>query len=87
MEFEGALIQEQGVTFAVAVVENGLFYNSDDYIDQIRDTFVPYFPNVPIVLVSKDRKGRPVYHGRTELTLFLAGLDYRKIDWKQYHAS
>jgi hypothetical protein len=87
MEFDGALVSEQGITFAIVIVENGIFYNSDSYIDQIRNSFVPFFPNVPIVLMSTDRKGRLVYHGRTDLTLFLAGLDFRKINWKHYSAS
>ncbi|WP_162144528.1 hypothetical protein [Ectobacillus panaciterrae] len=87
MKFDGAIVSEQGVKFAIAVVENGVFYNSDSYIDQIRNRFVPYFPDVPILLMSTDRKGRIVYHGRTDLTLILAGLDFRKINWKRYNAN
>lgn len=87
MEFDGALVEEQGKVFAIAVVENGVFYNSDNYIDQIRNRFSPYFPNVPIILMSTDRKGRIVYHGKTDLTQFLAGLDFRKINWKHYKVS
>lgn len=51
MTFQGALIKEQGVTFAVVVVKRHVVDNRMEAQSAIRG-FQPVFPGVPIVLMT-----------------------------------
>ena len=50
MSFDGALIKEQGVTFAIAVVKPSVLTNPNK--EAIRQTFSRYFGFVPTVLMD-----------------------------------
>ncbi|MFC3885684.1 hypothetical protein ACFOU2_20290 [Bacillus songklensis] len=86
MTFNGALVNEQDVTFAIVVVEESVFNHTNHHIEKVRSSFTPYFPNVPIILMAHNSHGRPMYHGRTDMVVFLVGMDFRRISWKRYGA-
>lgn len=81
--FEGALIREQGQTFAVVIVKHQ-HTASTSAADSARQAFQPHFPGVPVVLASQDSRGSFRYHGRQDLAKFLAGLHPSQIPWKKY---
>lgn len=85
MKFDGALITEQGITFAIAIVKQHVLTSSDR--EAVRQSFMPIFGNVPIVLMSQDSKGTPKYHGRTDIVNFLANIQISRIPWKTYTVS
>ncbi len=83
MHFEGAVIKEQGITFAIVVVKPYVLQNSSTREDT-RDSFSSHFPNMPIILMAQNSNGRPEYHGRTDIVKFLANIDFRRIPWRKY---
>lgn len=82
MSFDGAVIKEQGVTFAIAVVKSHVLSSSSR--EETRQSFASYFPNMPIILMSHDSHGTPTYHGRTDIVKFLANLHPSQITWRRY---
>lgn len=83
MHFEGALIKEQNVTFAIVVVKPEVLNNSTRITDA-RNQFGRYFPSVPLILMSQDSRGTPTYQGRTDIVRFLANVNPSRIPWKRY---
>jgi len=86
MQFDGALIKEQGVTFAIGVVKPYVINNSLES-QSARIVFGRYFPGVPIVLMAQPSGGRPVYQGRTDIVNFLSRISPSRIPWKTYSAA
>lgn len=82
MQFDGALIKEQGITFAIAVVKPSVLTSPDR--EKVRSQFIPIFGNIPIVLMAQDSRGIPKYHGRTDIVKFLANVHPSRIPWKTY---
>lgn len=82
MEFDGALIKEQGVTFAIVVVKPHVL--SSPSKEQVRASFIPVFGNIPIILMAQNSRGIPKYHGRPDIVRFLANIHPAKIPWKHY---
>jgi hypothetical protein len=83
MQFEGALVKEQGVTFAVVVVKPYVL-DSTATINTTRNGFSRYFPSVPIILMAQDGRGVPTYQGRQDIVKFLSTVDPSRIPWKKY---
>jgi hypothetical protein len=83
MQFEGAVIREQGVTFAVVVVKRQTLEDRSQAQDAIQQ-FGPVFGGVPVVLMAQDSRGTPTYYGRRDLSRFLANVPMRAIPWKRY---
>lgn len=82
MGFDGAIIKEQGVTFAIAVVKPYVL-NSPSRED-IRASFVPIFGNIPIILMAQNSHGTPTYNGRRDIVQFLANINPARIPWKHF---
>lgn len=83
MHFEGALIKEQGVTFAIVIVKSHVL-NSSGGAQSARSSFSGIFPGVPIILMAQDSSGRATYHGRTDIVRFLSRVSPSRIPWKRY---
>jgi hypothetical protein len=83
MQFEGALVKEQGITFAIVVVKTSVLSSSAE-ISKARTTFQSCFPQVPIILMAQDSQGTPTYQGRTDIVRFLGKVDPSRIPWKRY---
>lgn len=85
MQFDGAKIKEQGVTFGIVVVKPYVLRNPSK--EQIRASFIPFFGNIPIILMAQDSRGIPTYDGRTDIVRFLAKINPARIPWKHYTAA
>ena len=85
MSFIGALIKEQGVCFAIAVVK--LHVLSSATKETVRDEFRQYFGQVPVILMAQNSRGTPIYDGRRDIVSFLAGIHPSRIPWKRYTIS
>lgn len=83
MLFEGAVIKEQGVTFAIVIVKPHVLNNSSSANDA-RGSFRSLFPGMPIILMAQDSSGRATYQGRTDIVNFLAHVSPSRIPWKRY---
>lgn len=84
MQFDGALLKEQGVTFAIVVVKPHVL-NSTMECDSARRSFSPVFPGVPIILMAQNSRGLPTYQGRTDIVRFLSNVDPSRIPWQRYN--
>jgi len=83
MKFQGALVKEQGVTFAIVVVKQSVVDNRSTAEKTIQ-SFRSVFPGSPIVLMAQDRRGVPQYFGRRDIVNFLAKVPMSAIPWKEY---
>lgn len=83
MTFEGAVVREQGVTFAVVVVKPQVVENRSEAANAIR-AFQPHFPGLPVVLMGQDAWGRATYFGRSDIANFLANVPVGAIPWRRY---
>lgn len=83
MQLEGAVIKEQGQTFAVVVVKRHVTDSGHAANDAIA-SFSRCFPGMPIVLMSQDSRGTPTYFGRRDIANYLARVPMNAIPWKRY---
>jgi len=86
MKFEGALIKEQGVTFAIVIVKRSVL-SSPFQRDEAIESFQPLFPGAPIVLMAQDGRGIPEYYGRQDLVRFMADVPLEAVPWQEYTVS
>ncbi|MCF6441059.1 hypothetical protein L1077_16605 [Pseudoalteromonas luteoviolacea] len=83
MKFDGAVVKEQGVTFAIIVVKQSII-NSTSRSEEAILSFMNYFPGMPVTLMAQDTKGVPQYRGRRDIVDFLASIHPSRIPWKTY---
>lgn len=83
MTFDGAVIREQGVTFAIAVVRRGVIASASER-DQSLAYFQSFFGGLPVVLMEQNAQGTPTWYGRPDLTRFLQNVPVGAIQWRRY---
>lgn len=83
MKVQGAVIKEQGITFAIVVVKKHVVDSSCQSGEAI-DAFSRFFPGMPVVLMGQDTRGLPIYRGRRDIVAFLANIHPARIPWKEY---
>jgi hypothetical protein len=86
MTFQGAIVKEQGVTFAIVIVKKSVIDNHAEAGRAII-SFQPYFPGLPVVLMAQDHRGVPTYYGRNDIAKFLASVPLQAIPWKEYRTN
>lgn len=84
MQVDGAIIREQGVTFAVVVVKRSVLQSAGQAESAIRQFSAQLFDGLPTVLMAQDSRGIPTYKGRRDLVKFLASVPMQTIPWKRY---
>jgi hypothetical protein len=83
MTIEGAVIREQGVTFAVVIVKPHVLNNSFES-NRVIMAFQPAFPGLPVVLMAQDHRGVPTYYGRRDISQFMANVPLECVPWAEY---
>jgi hypothetical protein len=83
MKLQGAVVKEQNVTFAIAIVKPSAMQTSAAS-GSSRKAFQPLFPGLPLILASQDSRGIFQYQGRKDIVDFLANIDPSRIPWKEY---
>jgi hypothetical protein len=81
--FDGAVVNEQGVTFGIAVVRSSLL-NRPGTRDEAVLEFSQAFGGIPTVLMAQDGQGIPTYYGRKDIVDFLASIPMEAIPWGRY---
>ena len=84
MTLHGAVIIEQGVTFAIIAVRPEITRYTQNLVAARRE-LMQFFPNMPIILMSQDNDGTPHYYGRKDIVDFLKTIRLNQIPWKEYH--
>ncbi|MFN3256206.1 MAG: hypothetical protein ACE37B_10950 [Ilumatobacter sp.] len=80
--YQGAVIQEQGVTFGVLVVKPSVLNSSTR--DQMVNDASRAFGNIPAVLMAQDHRGTPSYYGRQDISKFMANVPLAAVPWRRY---
>ena len=83
MKFHGAVVKEQGLTFAVIVVKRQVLTSTDE-CHAVAERLTPVFPKMPIVLMAQSETKIPTYFGRRDIVKFLAHIRVSQIPWKEY---
>jgi hypothetical protein len=83
MQIQGAVIREQGISFAIVIVKKHVVDNSIEAREAI-EAFQPLFPGLPIVLMAQDSMGVPTYFGRPDIARFMASVPMSAVPWKEY---
>lgn len=84
LEFEGSVITEQGVTFAIVVVKRHVIDNRIEADELIQSFRMRVFEGMPVILMAQDSRGIPTYYGRDDIVKFLASIHPGRIPWKKY---
>lgn len=82
MQVQGAIIREQGQSFAIVVAKSHVVTNQSKAAEMIRG-MTPVF-GVPVVLMAQDSQGRATYYGRKDISRFMANVPLHAIPWKKY---
>lgn len=82
MRVQGAVIREQGVSFAIVIVKPHVLRDRSAAAGAIQ-TFTPVF-GVPVVLMAQDSRGRPTYYGRQDIAKFMSSVPLHAVHWKEY---
>jgi hypothetical protein len=85
VDITGAIIREQGVTFAVVAVKHHVVQNRSE-AERAIVAYAPIF-KAPVVLMAQDGRGVPTYFGRKDLSRFLASIPMAAIPWKNYRVN
>jgi hypothetical protein len=83
MKLQGAVIKEQGVTFAIVTVKQFVIQSEMEFQKAV-SAFSRYFSGMPIILMAQDSRGIPTYRGRKDIVNFLANINISQIPWKEY---
>lgn len=83
MKLQGAVVKEQGVTFAIVIVKQFVLDSQIEFQKAVA-TFSNYFTGMPLVLMAQDGSGVPTYRGRKDIVNFLANIHVSQIPWKEY---
>ena len=83
MKIQGAVIKEQGITFAIVIVQMHVV-DSQSQSEEAILSFNALFPGMPIVLMAQNSSGTPKYRGRKDIVNFLAKLHISQIPWNEY---
>lgn len=86
MNFDGAVIREQGVTFGIMVVKHPVLKDPsarDDLIWQASRVF----GGITTILMGQDARGRAEYYGRRDIVRFMANVPLSAVPWKRYRTA
>jgi len=83
MRLEAAIINEQGVDFAVVAVKRSLL-DQPARRDEAIVEFSAVFDHLPTVLMGQDSNGTPRYYGRDDLVRFVANVPFEALPWAEY---
>ena len=83
MKLQGAVIKEQGVTFAIVIVKPHVL-NDRMEANRTIGALQPIFGGVPVALMAQDSRGIPTYLGRRDIVGFMAKVPLSAVPWREY---
>lgn len=83
MIIDGALIKEQGITFAIIVVKPFVLSSTSES-ENMRNLGVSIFSHIPIILMAQDSQGRATFQGRKDIVNFLVNIPLSSIPFRRY---
>jgi hypothetical protein len=83
MQFEAAVMNAEGTTFAVVIVKPDVISNSRE-ANSIIAAIEKVLEGRPVVLMAQDAAGAPTYYGRCDITGFMATVPVESIPWQKF---
>lgn len=83
MKVQGAVLEEQGIRFAIFKVEKEIF----DVPGRARDKMISIqrqFPDMAVVFVSKEPGKTPSFFGRPDIVKMMMTANLDDVEWKEY---
>ncbi|GAC1424139.1 MAG: hypothetical protein NVSMB5_18070 [Candidatus Velthaea sp.] len=84
MTLDGAVLSEHGVTFALTTIPFALFKEAGEPADLVANIKARLFPDLPVVLMTREWSGMPRYYGDAECSRAMAGVHVSRIAWQRY---
>lgn len=84
MQVQGAVVKEQGITFAVVIVKPHVLNDHPEANRLIGSFQQSVFGDIPVVLMAQNSRGIPTYYGRRDIANFLSRVPLQAIPWKEY---
>ena len=86
MQFQGAIITEQGVTFGILIVKQHIL-NDIGRRDLLVSQASQLFGGIPTVLMAQDFTETSTYYGRDDIARFMTSVPLEAIPWTEYTIS
>ncbi|HTR48864.1 MAG TPA: hypothetical protein VMM16_15895 [Verrucomicrobiae bacterium] len=83
MQFEAAVMNAEGTTFAVVIVKPDVIANSRE-ANSIIAAFQKVLDGKPVVLMAQDAQGAPTYYGRGDVAGYMASVPLNSIPWQKF---
>jgi hypothetical protein len=84
MTLDGAVLSEQGMTFALATVPFALLKDPREAVVLLAGLQEHVFPGLPVVLMTREWSGMPRYYGDPECSRVMHGVHVSRIAWSRY---
>ena len=83
MKFKGGFAEKDGVKFAVAQMDSSIVDVPGRAMDMI-PRLKTLFPDMNIVLMTRNKKGSPIFYGRPDIVNGLGDAVLSDVEWKEY---
>jgi len=83
MQFEAAVLNAEGTTFAVVIVKPDVISNPLD-ANSIIAAIERVLDGKPVVLMAQDGVGTPKYFGRGDIKGFMESVPVDSIPWQRF---
>ena len=83
MKFKGGFGEKDGVKFAVAQMDSSIVDVPGRAMDMI-PRLKTLFPDINIVLMTRNKKGSPIFYGRPDIVNGLGDTALSDVEWKEY---
>ena len=83
MKFKGGFAEKDGVKFAVAQMDSSIVDVPGRAMDMI-PRLKTLFPDINIVLMTRNKKGSPIFYGRPDIVNGLGDTALSDVEWKEY---
>ncbi len=83
MKVTVGIAEKGGVTFAVARMDTSII----DVPGRARDMIAhlkKIFPDKPAVLMTRDKRGSPIFYGRPDIVNGLGDAVLQNVEWREY---
>jgi len=83
VKFKGGFAEKDGVKFAVAQMDSSIVDVPGKAMDMI-PRLKTLFPDMNIVLMTRNKKGSPIFYGRPDIVNGLGDTALSDVEWKEY---
>jgi len=83
MQFEAAVMNAEGTTFAVVIVKPDVISNSHE-ANSVIAAIEKVLEGKPVVLMAQNPNGAPTYYGRDDIAGFMTTVPVDSIPWQKF---